>query len=650
MDPQSVAFVPHTHSDSWRMHTDLLRLQQVQADHADRLLRLERRQDDDARMKSVWGGASPFPSVLSGTPQQGRSIGFARCCQSNPTLTCMLPAPLSHPSNEQFKDFDDESTNLIGSLQLDADDEPRRMGATSRANSVRFDESANQGHWSHASRSSLDFMPRSSSSLGGILMNERTSSHKSDGRASSVHSVRSAASGRASSLNLDTGYGLGDPSRSPLHTPGVAPGLLILGSVPAIIRCWMNTNFKHDALLYAAICSASYKSHIDLRLIQKLGFEHRLLEDASGATRIELPIYFPEAVPHPSSSRSSSPAPQVPSLSVEFNVMDHGNMADAPKSIQIILGSDVLRTHNADILFSSNNMTLYNDDQCKLSIPLVRPEDETTFNKLRTTGTDGTSTCTSAGETLKDMPVQNNPRLNGLGQNTEGASEFAKSSAMPSSPPRKYQPPEGVAAESTGRSSPLRSEDSNGLTETRERGEPRPSLSNSGSRADSKNEHREPDSTQPTSAHGSSSPAIWSNWRRDAPGQSNQSEWSGSNKKQENGGYQRRDTGIKVLKPLKTASRSVSGPVAPPSSVDNRSRFFDDGKRRGPQDISAGASASPVLAEERRTTRPSLSRKPSSTKENQHSIGTESEPVVKSRTNPIGGASAFAWLNSGGRT
>ena len=68
MDPQSVAFVPH--SDSWRLCNDLLRLQQVQADHTDRLLRLERRQDDDARMKSVWGATSPFPSVLSGTPQQ----------------------------------------------------------------------------------------------------------------------------------------------------------------------------------------------------------------------------------------------------------------------------------------------------------------------------------------------------------------------------------------------------------------------------------------------------------------------------------------------------------------------------------------------------------------------------------------------------
>ncbi|KAG9556562.1 UCH-domain-containing protein, partial [Aureobasidium melanogenum] len=265
MDPQSVAFVPH--SDSWRLCNDLLRLQQVQQDHTDRLLRLERRQDDDARMKSVWGATSPFPSVLSGTPQQ---------------------TPIHH-----LKDFDDEPVNLIGSLHLDPDEEPRRTGATSRANSVRFDESANQGHWAHASRSSIDFLPRSASSLAGLGMTERTSSHKSDGRASSVHSVRSAASGRASSINLDTGYA------SPIDAPVIAPGLLILGPAPAIVRCWVNRNFKHDALLYAAVSTASYRSQIDERLVQHLGLDDCIVESASGTRSLALSVYFAEAIPHP---------------------------------------------------------------------------------------------------------------------------------------------------------------------------------------------------------------------------------------------------------------------------------------------------------------------------------------------------------------
>lgn len=80
MDPQSQSFTPsiHSSSDNWRVQNDVARIQQVQAEHTDRISRLERRQDDDARMKSVWGNQSPFPSVLSGTPQQGELPLFAR--------------------------------------------------------------------------------------------------------------------------------------------------------------------------------------------------------------------------------------------------------------------------------------------------------------------------------------------------------------------------------------------------------------------------------------------------------------------------------------------------------------------------------------------------------------------------------------------
>jgi hypothetical protein len=74
MDPQSAAFTPR--DDIWRWQSEMLRVQQVQADHAERLLRLERRQDEDARMKSVWGASSPFPSILGGTPQQGEPCLF----------------------------------------------------------------------------------------------------------------------------------------------------------------------------------------------------------------------------------------------------------------------------------------------------------------------------------------------------------------------------------------------------------------------------------------------------------------------------------------------------------------------------------------------------------------------------------------------
>jgi len=75
MDPQSQAFTPYSsNNDTWRLQSEVSRVQQVQVEHAERLARLERRQDEDARVKSVWGNSSPFPSVLSGTPQQGKHV------------------------------------------------------------------------------------------------------------------------------------------------------------------------------------------------------------------------------------------------------------------------------------------------------------------------------------------------------------------------------------------------------------------------------------------------------------------------------------------------------------------------------------------------------------------------------------------------
>jgi hypothetical protein len=77
MDPASAAFTPASvaRDDLWRLQTDMLRVQQTQREHDERLGRLERRQDDDARLKSVWGQGvgSAFPGVLSGTPVQGEN-------------------------------------------------------------------------------------------------------------------------------------------------------------------------------------------------------------------------------------------------------------------------------------------------------------------------------------------------------------------------------------------------------------------------------------------------------------------------------------------------------------------------------------------------------------------------------------------------
>lgn len=75
MDPQSQSFTPYSsNTEIWKLQTDVAKMQQVQTDHHERIARIERRQEDDARMRSVssvWGNSSPFPGVLGGTPQQG---------------------------------------------------------------------------------------------------------------------------------------------------------------------------------------------------------------------------------------------------------------------------------------------------------------------------------------------------------------------------------------------------------------------------------------------------------------------------------------------------------------------------------------------------------------------------------------------------
>jgi hypothetical protein len=63
---------PVTREELYHVQMDVKHVQAVQISHSDRISRLEKRQADDAALKSVWGPESPFPSVLSGTPQHGK--------------------------------------------------------------------------------------------------------------------------------------------------------------------------------------------------------------------------------------------------------------------------------------------------------------------------------------------------------------------------------------------------------------------------------------------------------------------------------------------------------------------------------------------------------------------------------------------------
>ncbi|KAF1961868.1 UCH-domain-containing protein [Byssothecium circinans] len=537
MDPESVAFQPR--DDFWRIQGEMLRVQQSQAELADRVSRLEQRHESDSRLKNVWGTSSPFPSVLGGTP---------------------LQVPLEQPTAEHFSNFDHHTSNLIGNLQLDAEDEPRRIGTTSRANSVRFDETADYGRWAHASRSSLDLIPRTGSGMGGHAMSERSYSHKSvGGQSSTGQSVHSATSGRANSL---TGYGLNTAG----ETPGLAPGLFILGSVPAIIRCWLTTTFKHDTMLYAAVCTGSFASYLDLRLIRHLGFQDQISRSEDDTRKIKLPVYLPEAIPVSASSRSSSPAPQLPSLTIEFTVVEHDHDGN-DKAIQIFFGSDMMRAHNADVLFSSNQLTLYDDDRSKLRIPLVRPEDERAFKSLYT----------SSGIHSLAQPQIEAAKSTSISSKAEGYGQDGASS--------NGQPSSTAIGRSNGTTTTSSSDDG---SMGRRSLELRPHLGVSTIRSASK----DPQDSNTASATPRSGPssAIWNNWRRDTE-KTSIGDWAHAGKPLSST-YQRRDTGIKVLK--KPGTRTLSTSISQGSSPAGQSRFFDDGKRRD-SNVSEAESTAPIL-------------------------------------------------------
>jgi ubiquitin carboxyl-terminal hydrolase 4/11/15 len=496
--------------------------------------------------------------------------------------------PLQQPTAEHFSNFDDHSSNLIGNLQLDADEEPRRVGATSRANSVRFDETANHGHWAHASRSSLDLIPRTGSGLGGLAMSERSYSHKSDGRQSSAgHSVHSMTSGRANSL---TGLG---PSVL-MEPPGLAPGLFILGSVPAIIRCWLDTNFKHDTLLYAAVCSGSYTSSVDVDLIEQLGLQDEITKTDDGTHKIKISVYLPEAVPVSGSSRSNSPAPQLPSVAVEFTVNSGRGRTNNPKAIQIFLGSDMLRSHNADLLFSSNQLNLYDDDGCKLRVPLVRPEDERTFKSL-------------------SISTQEHAALAGLERPDEGSMEHHTQSAVQDVP--------GATLRTNGSGTTSSDGGSTGRGSFEQGTRPSPSTSTHTALKDTQDA-----SLISTAPRPGPSLAMMGNWRRDSTEKTNPGplDWASVGKTASSStNCKPRDTGMKVLRPTRAGTRTLSTSSGSPAT--SQSRFFDDGKRRG---------------EDEATSAPQVK-----------SSGSGEKVVENAKprsANPVGGASAFAWLNSSG--
>ncbi|KAL9603490.1 MAG: hypothetical protein Q9219_001177 [cf. Caloplaca sp. 3 TL-2023] len=600
MDPQSQLA---SREDVWRLQNSLQNemknVYATQAEHADRLARLERHHIEDTRVKSVWGSQSPFPSILNGTPQQDQGY---------------------NPAAEAFKNFDQElPSNLLGSLHLDSEDEPRR--GASRANSVRFDESALHGQFGHTSRSSTDFLPlRTGSGLGGHALTERSSSHKSDGRQSSAgQSIHSA---RASSFVYES-RPLSATVAPFVPSIGPPPGLFILGPVPSIIRCWLDTNFSNDSLLYAAVCSGSYKSVIAREMVDRLGLSDQLYVNREDQQSIRMPVYLPEATIQQSSSRSGSPAPQLPTMTVDFVVQ-----APAPGSniMQIFLGSDVLRARNADIHFSLDRLTLLDDERNKLSVPLVRPENAALFQNLLTTNVDP--------QNLKDSLSGKRRPEDSRTQSTE--KEIGEISDKPIASTTSVEP-------STAEDKPIHIE-SPGLPTSKPSiiGQGRKSIGEAStgekpsaakSDMDTKDVESLANGSTPDTPTRSDSSNVWGSWRRDST-QGNRPDTLLSNASP-GSGYQKaaRGRGMKVLKPARLNTSRSSSTAQPSSSFEATSSRFSE----------VGKWPSPTTATENQDLRHSAT-------DRKFSGGSKSPlPSVTgkpNKSNPVGGASAFGWLNN----
>lgn len=479
---------------------------------------------------------------------------------------------------------------MISSLTLDNTEDARRAAA-SRANSVRFDESANN-HYG-PSRTSMELPTRTGSGLGGHPLSERSLSHRSERGSTSGF-------GRANSFGLESSRLLGSIHNSPRVSGNPPPGFFVLGPCPSIIRCWLTETFSNDSLLYAALCSGSSYSSISTSLLQKLGLANLIVEE-NGLKKIRLLVYLTEAKTHLPSSRAASPAPQVPKITAKFWV--HESQPGQDKSIQIILGSDVLRESCADISFSHDKVTLFDDDRNQVSMPMVRPENDATYKDLATRPRSRSGSFTSMTAVPSDVTIEHS---------TPGIIGRPSRSNAPSAP---ISPTGGPLYVSTRASSGADLGDSSasrvGQMDTTIDQNPESSQPRGGE--DSKSTTgSEMSASGPTGSRSAS--GVWSNsWRSHAGTASGDS----SNT---SGLFSRPNAPrtMKVLRPgrsMASTSRttSMNSPLTgtPDGTLDSS---------RGPFGVSEPIQT-PTSATEAKT------------------------PVTKS--NPIGGASAFGWLNSG---
>ncbi|KAI5779711.1 hypothetical protein EDC01DRAFT_291837 [Geopyxis carbonaria] len=356
--------------DMWGLQEDIRILKIAQFENAERLSQHSERigklegRHDDSRIRSLWGapGPSPFPAPLSSFTQQ--------------------PNPPEQPSNFG-NGFDSQQNLVLSGLQLDEVDVPRR--GASRANSVRFDDSATTNHWIHDnSPGASDYFGghRSSSNVGGYPMTERSSSHKSDqrsdGRQSSMRSfggVDLTHSFEGENGNFHASGQVNDILDSCLH-----PAITATGSAPAIVRCWLNSA-SFEPLLYAVVCTGSARSSVEMSLITRLGLQD-LIEQREKEAHIRLTVFLADAI---SQQRTGATGPpKMIRVAVDFVVLSSRHQTNANDEIGIFLGSDFLSSYTVDVLFSERHLLLHVDDGRKVFVPFRRPDSEKKFSDIYT--------------------------------------------------------------------------------------------------------------------------------------------------------------------------------------------------------------------------------------------------------------------------
>lgn len=278
-----------------------------------------------------------------------------------------------------YNGFDHHQNMVLSGLQLDEVEVPKR--GASRANSVRFDDSATTNHWIHqgSSPGTSDYFNQRSvgGHVGGYAMTERSPSHKSDGRQSSVRSFGG---------EIQTPPQLESLSRPVSQPRDVTPHISQDTPTPAMVRCLLNTP-SPDPLLYAVICTGSSRSLIEKSLLSRLQLDAQIEKTPSGEAHIQLSVFLPDANMQQQHARPSGHG-RYARLLVNFTVIPEKRRSNDTRDVGIFLGSDIIAAHMGDVLFSQSQLLLHAEDGRKVYVPFYRPDSQKSFSDIFTLHTD----------------------------------------------------------------------------------------------------------------------------------------------------------------------------------------------------------------------------------------------------------------------